>query len=89
MILGRILASKSSKDEDDDEADHEDYDNDCWFKFYPKRDKVEVQKWRILRSKNGWILRSKNGSRMDGFGIQKWMDFGGAKFPILEGCPWK
>ena len=59
MILGRILASTSSKDEDDDADEHEDYDNDCWFKFSP-RDNVEAQKWRMLTSKNGWILSSKN-----------------------------
>ena len=37
----------------------------------------EVQKW----FKNEWIWDPKM--------VQKWMDLGGAKFPILEGCPWK
>ena len=66
MILGRILASKSSTDEDDDEDDHE-----VGSSFIQKGTMLR-QKWRILRSKNGWILRFKNGSKMNGFGIQKW-----------------
>ena len=79
MILGRILASTSSKDEDDDADEHEDYDNDCWFKFYPKRDNVEtkmedfeIQKWMDFKVqkwfKNEWIWDPIWDLKMDGFG---------------------